>query len=256
MAIRVQGTYVSKNKGAKKGKGKSKQKENKFAKKVFFRLRTSTPFPTNEHGMTTNTRIRAKQDIVSNIVGRTFSVNQGDLDKESGITYRKFNFKITNICGNDSISCFNGMELIPNKVSSIVKKWHRLIEADMEITTNDKSIWRIFVIGVTKRPPGSTKKTAYIQRSQVNLVRRVMFDVISEETDKIDVNTLMRKLSTEAIGKEIERRCEKIGHLITSVVKKVKPVSNSAVKSENKLGKGDEKENILEKENKVEILSQ
>lgn len=223
MAIRAPGTYVTKKKGSKKGK--SRQKENRFNKKKFFNLTTQTPFPVSTHGQTCHTRIRAKQDLKPFLIGRTFNVNQGDLLADNKNTYRNFCFKVGDVRGSDCLSFFNGMYMAQDKISGMVRKWHTLVEANMDLMTKDGSTWRFFVSAVTRRPPGYTGKTSYLQASQVKEIRKVMFEVLKTEVDGLDTDKLLNKLSTEAIGKEVEARCAEI-YPIVAVVRKVKPIKN------------------------------
>lgn len=227
MAIRAPGTYVSKGRAAKKG-GRSRQKEDKFAKKRFFNLTTSQVFPVNFHGRTSHTRTRSKQDLSQFLVGRTFNVNQGDLNGDNKDTFRNFSFKVGEVKGHDCASYFNGMYVSRDKIAQLVKKWHTLIAAHVDVTTKDGSTWRVFVEAVTKRVPGQTKKTVYAKASQIKAVRQVMFEVVREEVDGQDVEKVIKKLSTEAISKEIETKCADICN-ITAIVKKVKPIKNMKI---------------------------
>lgn len=228
MAIRAPGSYVTAKKGAKKSK--SRKNENRFGKKKFFNLKTNIPFPVNQHGTTCVTRIRAKMDLKPLLVKRTFSVNQGDLEGEntSGSTFRLFNFKIGDVRGDDCHGYFNGMELSQWKMSSFIRKWHTLVEADTVFTTADGSKWRIFVSGVTKKLPGDTGKTHYLQSSQVRHIRSIMNNVVIDEVENVNIDELIRKLSTDTISKEMESRCASV-YPMGVLVRKIKPINNLQV---------------------------
>lgn len=226
MAIRASGQYVSKNKGSRKTK--SRGKENRFSKKQTFNLVTSPLFPITQHGKTYHPKTKAKQDLRAFLLGRTFKVNQGDLNGLNTETHRNFCFKVGEVRGTDCIGLFNGMYVARDKVTNMIKKWHSLIDAHLDITTADGSTWRIFVQAVTKRMPGQVKKNSYCQTTEAKKIRKVMFEVITEELEGIDVDKLIKKLSTEAIGKEIENRCVKI-YPLTAIVSKVKPIKNMKI---------------------------
>ncbi|KAI5148453.1 small subunit ribosomal protein S3Ae [Enteropsectra breve] len=226
MAIRAPGAYVSKNKSAKKNK--SRQKENRFSKKKFFNLTTKSVFPTTTHGKTCNTRVRARQDLTPFMIGRTFSVNQGDLNGDNRDTHRNFSFKVGEVKGNDCVSYFNGMYVSQDRVSGLVKKWHTLVEAYIDLKTKEGSTWRFFVSAVTKRLPGHTGKTCYAKLSEVKAMRKIMFEVLKTEVEGQDVDKVVKKLTTEAIGKLIEERCSEIMP-VNAIVRKVKPVKNMKI---------------------------
>jgi len=250
MAIRPPGSYTSKSKVSKKSK--SRQKENKFHRKQFFNLKTKTIFPENFHGLTCHTKLRSKQNLTPFLLGRTFSANQGDLNKENTETHRNFSFKVAEVRGHDCISYFNGMYLSRDCISSMVRKWHTLIETEKLLTTKDGSTWRFFVTAVTKRHPHQTKKTTYIKTSEEKKIRQIIFEILEEEVEGQEVDKVMSKLSSEAIGKKIELACGEICNL-NAVVSRVKPVKN--MKVIELLNKPEE---VVESEkpNKFEILQE
>lgn len=224
MAVRASGSYVTKKRTSKKG-GRSYQKENKFAKKKFYNLVSKTPFVASTHGQTCNMRLRSKQDLKSALVGRTFSVNQGDLNQDNKDTHRNFCFKVGDVRGNDCLSFFNGMYLARDKLTAMVRKWHTLVDASADVTTKDGSTWRFFASAVTRRKISQTTRTCYLKSSQVKEIRKIMVDVLTTEIEGLDTDKVIKKLSTESIGHLIETRCMEIANL-SAVVTKVKAIKN------------------------------
>ena len=223
MAIRATGQYVSKNKGSRKSK--SRAKENRFSKKQFFNLTTSPVFPVTQHGKTSHPKTKAKQDLSPFLVGRTFNVNQGDLNGMNTETHRNFSFKVGKVRGSDCMGVFNGIYVAQDKISSMIRKWTSLVNAHQDVTTADGSIWRVFVNAVTKRFPKQAKRNSYCQTSDAKRIRKVIFEVISEQLNGIDVDKMVKLLSNESIGVEIENRCASI-YPVTAIVTKVKPIKN------------------------------
>lgn len=226
MAIRASGQYVSKNK--RSGKSKSRAKENRFAKKQSFNLVTSPIFPITTHGKTYHPKAKAKQDLTPFLLGRTFKVNQGDLNGLNTETHRNFCFKVGEVRGNDCLGIFNGMYVGRDKVTNMIRKWHSMIDARMDVTTSDGSVWRVTVHAVTKRFKDQTKKNCYCKTTEAKRIRKTIFDVLAEEINDIDVDKFIKKLSNESIGKEIETRCAEI-FPITAIVSKVKPIKNMKI---------------------------
>ncbi|KAI5170324.1 small subunit ribosomal protein S3Ae [Pancytospora epiphaga] len=249
MAIRPTGSYVTKKKTSKKGK--AQKRENRFYKKKFFNLTSHTPFPTTLHGQTCNVKLRSKQDMVSALVGRTFSVNQGDLANDNKDTHRNFCFKVGDVRGSDCLSFFNGMYLARDKMAGMVRKWHTLVEADVDVTTKDGSVWRFFSSLVTRKRVGQTSKTTYLGSSEERTVRKIMVDTIKAEVEGQDVDRVIKKLSTESIGKLIESRCAEIAN-VSAVIRKVKPLKNTKIidlTAGNVVNRGEER-------NTIEILTE
>lgn len=223
MAIRPTGHYVSKNKGSKKSK--SRAKENRFSKKQFFNLCTPNVFPVTVHGKTSHPRTKAKQDLSSFLIGRTFSVNQGDLNGANTETHRNFCFKVSRVRGSDCLSEFDGMYMARDKVNNLIKKNTTLIDAYTDIETSNGSVFRFFVTATTKFQAGQVKSNAYCQTSSAKKIRKMIVETINQEVAGLDVDKIINKLSTEYIGKMIESKCSKI-FPINAVIRKVKPIKN------------------------------
>lgn len=252
MAIRPSGSYVTKSRSGKKS-NKNRQKEDKFAKKAYFNLTTQPIFPVTFHGRTLTQKLRVKEDLHKALRGRTFNVNQGDLTNENKDTFRNFCFKVGDVRGNDCLSFFNGMYVAREKISSMVRKWHTLISAEQQVTTKDGSQWRVFVECVTKRYPGQTKKTTYAKTSEVKAMRKIIFEVLEKEFNGQDVDKIIKKLSTDAISREIEQRCSSIFN-ITAIVRKVKPIKNMKIIEASKASSASM--NKLETGNEFEIMAE
>lgn len=161
-----------------------------------------------------------------NMLGRRYDVNQADLTGNNEFAHRKFVFKVGDIKGNECVGFFDGMILTTDKQKAMIKKWHTLIEAQKDITAKDGSVFRVFTMAVTKRLPDHVKKTCYAKASEVKKIRKIMFDIIEEELEGCDVQKIMKKLSNEAIGKEIEKRGSEVFPLQNCCVRKVKTIKS------------------------------
>jgi len=119
------------------------------------------------------------------------------------------------------LTSFHGMDLTTDKVRSLVRKWHTLIESHVDIKTSDGFSLRVFCIGFTKRRPNQNRKTSYAQSAQVRAIRKKMVEIITKET-AADLHTVVGKFQTEAIGKEIEKATQGIYPLQNVFIRKVK----------------------------------
>ncbi len=113
------------------------------------------------------------------------------------------------------------MDLTTDKLRSLVRKWHTLIEAHADVKTTDGYTLRVFAIGFTKRRPNQIKKTAYAQASQIRQIRKRMIDIITRESS-VELNEFVHKLIPETIGREIEKAAEGIFPLQNVLIRKVK----------------------------------
>jgi small subunit ribosomal protein S3Ae len=121
------------------------------------------------------------------------------------------------------------MDLTSDKLRSLVKKWHSLIEAFTDVKTSDGYVVRVFVIGFTKRRPNQVRKTSYAQSAQVRAIRKKMIDIVQREASSVDLNDLVSKLIPEIIGKEIEKVAEGVYPLQNVLIRKVKMLRSPKV---------------------------
>lgn len=206
-------------------KGLKKKATDNFAKKEWFSLRIPSGFVVTEPGKTLCTKQNTKANLDKFLLGRNFEVNQGDLNpgnEESAV--RKFRFVVNNVNGRIVESEFNGMELTTEKKRGIIRKWHTLIEAFRDVCTKDGYHLRVFVTALTKHRPGSVSRTCYAKTSEVKKVRRVMFEVIENEISESELSKVVKKLSVEKLGKEIEKKASVILPLQNCYTAKVKVI--------------------------------
>ena len=99
------------------------------------------------------------------------------------------------------------MTFTTDKLRSLVRKWQTLIEAVMEVKTQDGYTMRLFCIGFTRRAHGQIRKTSYAQSSQIKEIRKKMFEIMQQEAASCDLKDLVAKFIPEAIGTRIEKDC-------------------------------------------------
>ncbi|EIJ88399.1 small subunit ribosomal protein S3Ae [Nematocida parisii] len=210
--------------GISKGKKiRSKKSVDVMSKKEFYNLTLPSIFETKQAGVTIVDRSQGNYFAPDAVRGRTFEVNQGDLMTSSNTqSFRKFKFVVDGVRGKDAISSFHSMELISDKIKSIPKKWHTLVETCSKVETVDGYTLRVFTVSNTKRKPKSVKKNCYAKLSQVKAIRQIIFKIVSEELSGCKINDVMKKLMNETIGMRIEQEGIKIYPLQNCHVKKVK----------------------------------
>jgi len=215
---------VGKNKKlGKKRKGGSRKIVDPFSKKEWYDIKAPSAFPTRQVGKTVVTKTQGTKNSRDSLLNRVFEVSLGDL-KPNGEddAYRKFKLKVEEVQGSNVLTNFYGMDLTSDKLRSLVRKWHSLIEAHADVKTTDGYILRLFAIGFTKRRPNQVKKTSYAQSAQVRAIRKKMVDIMNREASVVDLNELVVKFIPELIGREIEKACEGIYPLQNVLIRKVK----------------------------------
>jgi len=223
---------VGKNKKLGKKKGSRKKAADPFLKKESYDIRVPAIFPVKSKsaGRTIATKTQGTKVARDTLMGRVIEVSLGDLKEDTqDEAYRKFKLRVEDVNGFNCLTQFHGMDLTTDKLRSIVRKWQTLIEAHVDIRTNDGYALRLFAIGFTKKHKEHEKKTAYASASQIRAIRKKMVDIMNKETASIDLNQLVDKLMNEIIGKEIERQTQAIYPLRDCLIRKVKMLRSPKV---------------------------
>jgi small subunit ribosomal protein S3Ae len=215
---------VGKNKKlGKKKKAAGKKATDPFAKKEWYDVKAPSVFQIRNLGHTVVTKTAGQKIARDSLVGRVFESSLGDL-KESAEddAFRKFRFKVEDVAGNQCLTSFYGMAITTDKMRSLVRKWHTLIEAYADVKTTDGHYLRLFCIGFTKRRPNQARKTSYAQHSQVRAIRKKMIEVMQKEAQAVELSAFTQLLVTETIGREIEKATQGIYPLQNVLIRKVK----------------------------------
>jgi len=215
---------VGKNKKlGKKGKTKGRKAADPFVKKEWYDVKAPSIFPIRDIGKTPVTKTQGQRNARDSLIARVFESSLGDLKTEAeDDAYRKFSFKVEDVQGPQCLTQFHGMTLTTDKLRSLVRKMHSLIEAHVDVKTTDGYIVRLFAIGFTKRRPNQRRHTSYAQTSQVRAIRKKMVELMTKEGSSGDLNELITKLMTEIIGREIEKATQGIYPLQNVHVRKAK----------------------------------
>jgi small subunit ribosomal protein S3Ae len=215
---------VGKNKKlGKKRKGGARKIADPFSKKEWYDVKAPNAFTTRQIGKTVVTKTAGTRNSRDSLLGRVFEASLGDL-KQAGEddAYRKFRLKVEDVVGTNCLTNFYGMDLTTDKLRSLVRKWHTLIEAHVDVKTTDGYLIRLFAIGFTKRRQNQIKKTCYAQSAQVRTIRKKMVEIMNREASTVDLNELVSKFIPETIGREIERATEGTYPLQNVLIRKVK----------------------------------
>jgi len=214
---------VGKNKKLGKKKRGTRKIVDPFTKKEWYDVKAPSMFVNRNIGKTIATKSQGNKLARDTLIGRVFQVSLGDL-KVNGEddAFRKFALQVEEVQGKQCLTNFYGMDLTTDKLRSLVKKWHTLIEAHVDVKTTDGYALRLFCIGFTKRRPNQGRKTSYAQSAQVRQIRKKMVEIMQKEANTCDLAELVAKLIPEVIGREIEKATQGIYPLQNVFIRKVK----------------------------------
>jgi len=217
---------VGKNKKlGKKGKKTGRKITDPFAKKEWYDVKVPSIFPARDIGKTVVTKTAGQRNARDSLLGRVYEASLGDL-KESAEdeAFRKFKFKVEDVAGPQCLTQFYGMSLTTDKLRSLVRKWHSLIEAHADVKTTDGYVVRLFCIGFTRRQRNQRRQTSYAQSAQERAIRKKMVDLMHKEGSSGDLNELINKLMIETLGHEIEKSTQGIYPLQNVHIRKAKVI--------------------------------
>jgi len=214
---------VGKNKKLGKKKKGTQRKADPFIRKEWYDVRAPSTFKVRAVGKTFTTKSTGNKLARDNLIGRVFTVSLGDLktDGEED-AWRKIKLRVEEVQGNQCLTGFYGMDLTTDKIRSLVRKWHTLIEAFTDVKTTDGYTLRLFCIGFTARRKNQTRKTSYAQQAQVRAIRKKMVEIMHAQAESVDLNELVAKFIPETIGREIEKSTQGIYPLQNVIIRKVK----------------------------------
>jgi len=218
---------IGKNKKLGKKKKGGRKLVDPFARKEWYDVKAPSVFATKDRqvGKTLCTKTTGTKIAKDSLMGRVFEVSLADLKANSeDDAFRKFRLKVQDVQGKQCLTNFHGMDMASDKLRSLIRKWHSLIEAHADVKTTDGYTLRLFCIGFTRSRMNQTKKTSYAQSSQIRAIRKKMVEIMNREASTVDLNELVSKFITEVIGKEIEKSTQGIYPLQNVFIRKVKVV--------------------------------
>lgn len=208
---------------AKYQKKNSKKKVvDAYAKKEWYDIKAPTYFKVTNPCKTMVNRSAGTKIASEYLKGRVFEINLADLKENEEQGFRKIKLRIDEVQGKNCLTNFHGMDFTTDKLRSLVRKWHTLIEASLDVRTTDGYVLRLFCIAQTARRNQQVKKTSYAQSAQIKRIRRKMFDVMTEKTATSELKDVVNNLVADVYGNEITKACNGIYPLQNVYIRKVK----------------------------------
>ncbi|KAM3723094.1 40S ribosomal protein S3a [Dirofilaria immitis] len=202
-------------------KGAKKKVVDPFTRKEWYDIKAPSMFNVQHIGKTLVNRTQGTKIASEGLKGRVYEVSLGDLNNAES-EFRKMRLICEDVQGRTCLTNFHGMRLTRDKLCSIVKKWHTLIEANVAVKTSDGYLLRLFCIGFTKKNARQLKKTSYAKSSKIRQIRAKMVEYMQKEVQGSDLKDVCHKLVPDSIGKDIEKACSYIYPLQDVCIRKVK----------------------------------
>jgi len=216
---------VGKNKRlSKKGKGAKKKATDPFLRKEWYDVKAPSTFQVRQVGKTFVSRTQGTKIASDGLKGRVIEVSLAELQKDEDQAFRKMKLKVDEVQGRNCLTTFHGMTFTSDKLRSLIRKWQTLIEAHVDVKTQDGYIVRMFCIGFTRKRVNAVTKTCYAKASQIKAIRKKMVEIMTREAANGELKDLVAKFIPEVIGKEIEKSTQGIYPLQNVFIRKCKVV--------------------------------
>merc|ERR1712127_486690 len=135
-----------------------------FLKKEWYDIKAPSYFSQRNCGKTLVTRSSGTKIATDGLKGRVLEMNLADLMiNADDMAYRKMKFCVEEVQGRSCLTDFHAMDLTRDKMCSLIRKWHTLIEAQCDVKTTDGYVVRMFCLAFTARRPDQVKSNCYAQ---------------------------------------------------------------------------------------------
>merc|ERR1711957_609031 len=111
-------------------------------------------------------------------MGRVLELNLADLNNDDDQSYKKVKLCIEEVQGRNCLTDFHGYGLTRDKLNSLMRKWHTMIEAHADVKTTDGYVVRLFVIAFTRKMGEQVKTNCYAQSAQIRKIRAKMMEIM------------------------------------------------------------------------------
>ena len=204
-----------------RGKGSKKVKQDTFLKKEWRHVFVPGFFSKRDIGFTVSHKCARGKTPADYLNNRVFELSHGDLVEEQSHAYRLFSWKSVAVHENDVLTVFAGMRLSTDKLTSLLRKYRTLIDAQVDVRTPDGYILRLFSICFTKKL-NPKKKACYAKQSKRREIRDKCIELMRETAES----------SAMTIERNIVEQCKTIMQVDNVLVTKIKVIKAPTFSSE------------------------
>ena len=209
-----------------KSKASKKIKQDSFLKKEWRHVFIPGYFGNERDiGFTVAHKVARGKVPMDYFQNRTWELSHGDVAKEDkSHTYRLFKWRA--IAASDTVyTQFAGMRLTRDKLGSLLRKYRTLVNAEVDVKTQDGFIIRMFAMGFTKKLNNSQKKHAYANQTETRKIREEMINSMREAASNNNVGQLCKDIVEEKIEASIIDKCKtykQVEYLFITKIKVIK----------------------------------
>lgn len=173
----------------KTSKRRSRKTVDKWKSKVWYEVNASPEFDTIYIGQTP-----ASDEKM--LIGRVIENSLYDFTQDFNHAHIKLRFKITEVNGKLCTTRFVGHEMTRDFIRSLIRRGANRIDGIIDTKTKD---------GFTFRITGAVFTRNMAKSSQQKTIRRIMYDIISEQSKNLPFKEFVKELVFGSIEKDIRR---------------------------------------------------
>lgn len=113
---------------------------------------------------------------------------------------KKIQIIVDEINGKSCATNFYGFELTRDVVMEKLKKRQSLIEVFQDVKTKEGSVYRVFMMIVTRRSPHQLKLNSYAKTSKIKLVRKKLQAELLQHASEITGDALAHEIITDMVN--------------------------------------------------------
>lgn len=206
-----------------KKKGMKKKLAHPFIRKEWYNVNVPSTFDVSAPTITPCNKSAGQKNAADSLKGRVFEINLADLNRDAADqSFRKVKVCCEEVKGFECFTNYHGLDITRDKLCTLVKKWHSLIESFAQAKTQDGYFVRLFCIAFTRRIKRQVKATCYAKNSQQKLIRQKMIETMVKEIQTNSLKDLFKNLIQDTVGKKITKECSKIFPLENVLIRKAK----------------------------------
>ena len=191
-------------------------------KKEWFEIKAPKEFGEKSLGATLITKTSNVSKIVQSLKDRNYEINLTDIKASEDSSHKKLTLRHNSYEEKNCYTRFYGLDTTRDKFFSLIRKWQTIVELNSDLKTKDGYFIRVFLIGFSRKRRNQTKKTSYINTSQIRTIRRKMSEILVKEITNCSMKELIPKILSDKLCDEINFYCSKIFPLQNVIVRKIK----------------------------------
>lgn len=217
-------------KTSKRGNAAKKHEKHPFTKKKWYKM-ISPPTLGNSVfiGYTPVNKTIGTKLSKDFLMNRVCEVSYSDIKENCSHPYKKIKMQVEEVKSGNCYSSFYGIDMTREKLYTFLRKRMTLIDAFVDVKTNDGYILRCFITTFTAKKSGQLKSNCYAKSTQVRAIRKIICKHLSLEAQKLNIDQFASNVLSNSFIDELQKKSQNIFPLGHMLIRKVKVLKKSKI---------------------------